>query len=126
VFVRLGHLFLILALLCATGGHWAVFQTVAWTSMLANNLRTDSIAQALTKTFDGEHPCGMCKQISAGKKAEKKSELPLLVKKLEFYSERSGIVFFAPRVFRLAPSLFSELDGLNHRPSVPPPRGLPV
>lgn len=126
VLVRLGHVLLILALLGATGGHWAVLQTIAWADMLATNLQTESVSTAITKTFDGEHPCKMCKQISAGKKAEKKSTLPLQIKKLEFVNERPVLVFAAPQDFRLAPVLLSELDGLNHRPSVPPPRSFAV
>lgn len=122
VFVRLGHVLLILALLGATGGHWAVLQTIAWADMLATNLQSESVSDAITKTFDGQNPCKMCKEISAGKKAEQKSELPLQLKKLEFVTERLGFVFSAPQDFRLAPGLFSELDGLTHRPSVPPPR----
>jgi hypothetical protein len=122
VFVRLGHILLILALLGATGGHWAVLQTIAWADMLAKNLQTESVGTALTKTFDGQHPCKMCKQISAGKQAEKQSELPLQIKKLEFVSERPAFVFIAPQEFRLAPIFLPELDGLTHRPSVPPPR----
>lgn len=124
VFVRLGHVLLILALLGATGGHWTVLQTVAWADMLAKNLQTESVGAALTKTFDGQHPCKMCKQISAGKKAEKQSELPLQIKKLEFVSERPAFVFIAPQAFRLAPVFLSALDGLTHLPSVPPPRAL--
>jgi hypothetical protein len=126
VFVRLGHILLILALLGATGGHWAVLQTIAWADMLAKNLQTESVGTALTKTFDGQHPCKMCKQISAGKQAEKQSELPLQIKKLEFVSERPAFVFIAPQEFRLAPIFLPELDGLTHRPSVPPPRRLAV
>jgi hypothetical protein len=122
VFVRLGHVLLILALLGATGGHWAVLQTIAWADMLAANLQIDSVSTAITKTFDGEHPCQMCHQISAGKKAEKKADLPLSLKKLEFVSERPGFVFIAPQDFRLAPVLLSELAGLNRQPSAPPPR----
>jgi hypothetical protein len=126
VLVRLGHVLLILALLGATGGHWAVLQTVAWADMLAKNLQTESVSVAITKTFDGEHPCKMCKQISAGKQAEKKSELPLQIKKLEFVSERPVFIFVAPQDFRLAPVLLAPLDGLTHRPSVPPPRSVVV
>ena len=126
MFVRLGHVLLIVALLGATGGHWAVLQTIAWTDMLTKNLQTESVGAALTKTFDGQHPCKMCNQISAGKKAEKNAELPLQVKKLEFVSERPAFVFIAPQEFRLSPILLSELDGLNHQPSVPPPRPLAV
>jgi hypothetical protein len=122
VFVRLGHVLLILALLGATGGHWAVLQTIAWADMLTQNLQTESVAKAITKTFDGAHPCQMCKQISAGKKEEKKSELPFQVKKLEFVIEQPAFVFTAPQKFLLAPVFLPELDGLTHQPSVPPPR----
>jgi hypothetical protein len=122
VLVRLGHALLILALLGATGGHWAVLQTIAWADMLTTNLQTDSVSEAITKTFDGEHPCPMCHQISAGKQAEKKADLPAPVKKLEFVSERPVLDFLAPQDFRLAPALISELDDLTRRPSVPPPR----
>jgi len=125
VFHRLGHLFLIPALLAATDGHWAVLQTVAWTNMLANNLRTDSIEEALTKTFDGKNPCTMCRQISAGKKAEKKAEFPTLARKLEFCSERPAIVFSAPTDFRRLPEPSVILRELAHQPPAPPPRQLP-
>lgn len=122
VFVRLGHCLLIIALLGATGGHWAILQTIAWADMLAKNLRTETVAVAITKTFDGQNPCKMCLQISEGKKTEKKAELPLQVKKLEFITERPVLVFAAPMAFRLAPVCFSELEGVHHQPSVPPPR----
>ncbi len=121
VFVRLGHLLLILVLLAATGGHWAVLQTVAWTNMLAHNLRTASIEEALTKTFDGKNPCTMCKQISAGKKAEKKTEFPTQAKKLEFFSERPAFIFSAPIDFRLTVSRFDRLTTWSEAPPTPPP-----
>jgi hypothetical protein len=126
VLKRFGHCLLILALLGATGGHWVVLQTVAWTDMLAENLQTSSVTEAISKTFGGTHPCKLCKQISSGKQAEKKSESPLQIKKLEFVSERPAFVFVAPQEFRLMSELFSPLDDLTHLPSVPPPRSLPV
>lgn len=122
VFVRLGHIFLMLALLAATGGHWSVLQTVAWTNMLAHNLRTSSIEAALIKTFDGKNPCGLCKQISAGKQSEKKTAFPTLVKKLEFVSARPVFVFTAPTDFRFLPESTSILPELALQPPVPPPR----
>lgn len=125
MFVRLGHFLLILALLAATGGHWTMLQTVAWMNMLANNLRTESVAAALTKTFDGKNPCAMCKQITAGKKTEKKSEFPTLAKKLEFYAERPVIVFSAPTDFRLVVSPFAGLSNWSEAPPKPRPKSTP-
>ena len=103
-----------------------MLQTVAWADMLAKNLQTDSVEAAIAKTFDGSHPCKLCKQISAGKASEKKSEVPFQIKKLEFISERPAFVFVAPQDFELMAELFSSLDGLTHLPSVPPPRSRSV
>ena len=121
MFVRLGHVLLIVAFLAATGGHWAVFQTVAWTNMLADNLQTASLSEALTKTFDGKHPCTMCNEISAAKKTEKKSELPNLGKKLEFTSERPALVFSAPVEFNLLTALAESATSWLEAPPTPPP-----
>lgn len=119
---KFGHCLLILALLGATGGHWAVLQTIAWADMLATNLQTESVGTALTKTFDGAHPCKLCKQISSGKQSEKKSDLPLQIKKLEFVSQSPAIIFVAPQDSHPVPELVFSVDGLTHRPPVPPPR----
>jgi hypothetical protein len=121
MFVRLGNVLLIVALLAATGGHWALFQTVAWTNMLADNLQTARFSEALSRTFDGKHPCNMCHEISAAKKTEKKSDLPNLGKKLEFTSERPAIVFSAPVDFYLLATLTESVVSWSEAPPTPPP-----
>ncbi|MFO1476424.1 MAG: hypothetical protein U1F98_07220 [Verrucomicrobiota bacterium] len=122
MFTRIGNIFLIVALLAATGGHWALLQTVAWAGMLADNLKTTSISQAVERTFDGKHPCPLCRQIAEGKKAEKKSEFPLELKKFEFLSAAPKFIFASPTQFRLeaVPECFSE--SVLHSPPTPPPR----
>jgi hypothetical protein len=122
VLKKLGHCLLIIALLGATGGHWAVLQTIAWADMLTKNLQTESVKAAVTKTFGGDHPCKLCKQISEGKKAEQQSEIPLQIKKLEFVTECPAFVFAAPQDFDLLREPFFLIADLTHSPSVPPPR----
>ena len=121
MFVRLGNALLIVALLVATGGHWALLQTVAWSNMLADNLQTHSFSEALVKTFDGNHPCNMCHKISAAKKSEKKSELPNPGKKLEFVSERPALVFVGPVDFYLLATLTEAVVSWSEAPPTPPP-----
>ena len=125
VFLKLGHVLLIVALLAAVGGHWVVLQSVAWTNMLAENLRTDSVTGAFEKTFDGHNPCRLCKAITAGKKSEKKSDLPVPLKNIEFISEQPVFVFRAPQAFRRLPALSFSLSDFSSQPPVPPPRQLP-
>jgi hypothetical protein len=122
VFTRLGNILLIVAMLATTGSHWLLLQSVAWTTMLAGNLQSDSFVDAVEKTFDGRHPCCMCKEISAGKKSEKKTEFAPTVPKLEFVLKRMAFVFAAPRDFTMqseSPVLIRET---LQKPPTPPPR----
>jgi len=111
-----------IALIATIGGHWAVLQTVAWTNMLSENLRSESFTAAVQKTFDGKHPCCLCKAINAGKKSEKKNDLPPQLKQLEFINEKPKFIFSAPQDFYLAGCTEDALSGFVHQPSVPPPR----
>lgn len=56
----------------AGGGHWMVLQTIAWGKMLVDYSKNASLATAISDTFDGEHPCPMCKKIATGKQQEKR------------------------------------------------------
>jgi len=61
-------------LVLSLGLHWAFLQTVAWTGMIVTYSRDASFKEAVTKTFDGEHPCPFCKVIKKGRAEEKKQE----------------------------------------------------
>jgi hypothetical protein len=127
VLVRLGNFLLIVALLAATGGHWVLLQSVAWTNMFAANLqRENSLGVSLVKTLDGHHPCSLCKNIDAGKNSESKSNLPLEIKKIEFVSQRATYLFSAPSHFDLLPHLMIRFSSLSEQPPIQPPRSLPA
>ncbi|NOS72314.1 MAG: hypothetical protein HOP33_20615 [Verrucomicrobia bacterium] len=65
---------LVLALTLSLGLHWALMQTVAWTGMIISYSRDGSFTEAVSKTFDGQHPCCLCKVIQKGRAEEKKQE----------------------------------------------------
>src|SRR5471030_2084772 len=109
---------MIVALLAATGGHWAALQTVAWTTMLADNLESDSVSGALVKTFDGKHPCPICKAIAAGKQSEKKTEFTPELKNLEFPPAPEKLALFAPTRFELLPMTNTSAEAFAHQPPV--------
>jgi hypothetical protein len=126
VLARLGKFLVVAALVLTTGAHWAALQTVAWTTMLANNLCTQSVAEAVAHTFDGEHLCPLCRAIAAAKKSEKKSEAVSAAVKLEFPPAAQRLLLNPPAQFEVlsAADLFAET--LSQKPPVPPPRGFPV
>ena len=113
---------LVLALLFSLGAHWALLQSVAWTTMLAANLSADSLTEAVSKTFDGEHPCELCKKIKAGKQSEQKPERQIELKKFEFVNINSHFIFAAPVHFDLLPAVTTIFSDCGHSPPVPPPR----
>ena len=124
VFVRLGKFFIVLSLATSIGAHWALLQTVAWTAMFVDNLRTHSLSESVERSFDGKYPCALCKAIAAGKKSEKKDEFTLQTTKFEFPPAKGNPVLFAPSDFQLLPmptDFFSE--SLIQKPLTPPPRG---
>jgi hypothetical protein len=64
----------VLVLVLSLGLHWALLQTVAWTGMLLTYSRGTSLSEAVTRTFDGRHPCALCKFVQKGRAEEKKQE----------------------------------------------------
>lgn len=54
------RLLLASALLYGSGAHWLVVQGGAWAAMVAARAGRESVAAALTTTFDGRHPCRVC------------------------------------------------------------------
>jgi hypothetical protein len=123
VFARFGKICVVAALVLVTGAHWAALQTVAWTTMLASNLRTQSVSEAVAQTFDGKHLCPLCKAIAAAKKSEKKNAAVSPVLKMEFPPAPDKFVLISPEpVSAFSPAKFSA-DFSSTQPPVPPPRG---
>ena len=122
MFARSGKVLVVLALVLTTGLHWAALQTVAWTTMLAANLTTSSVGEAVSDTFDGAHPCPLCKAITAGKKSEKQSDQTPLKLKLEFPPVAEKFVLFAPKVGEPFASVDRFAESFSPQPLLPPPR----
>lgn len=115
-----------LLLALTLGLHWALLQTVAWTGMAISYSRDASLVEALKKTFDGEHPCCLCKAIASGKKSEKKSEAVSPLLKMEFPLVAGDLRLFPPARFAELRRMNFFADSLFPKPPVPPPRSFPA
>ena len=122
VFARCGKILVIVALVFSTGLHWAALQTVAWTTMLAANMGCDSFSESVSKTFDGEHPCPLCKAISAAKKSERKSEITAPNLKMEFPPMSENLLLIAPSMFEMLFAVNYFAESTSQKPPLPPPR----
>ncbi len=123
--LRLSRFLIVIALAGSIGLHWTLLQPVAWVGMIVSYSQDAPLAEALAKTFDGKHPCFLCKQIARGRQSEKKSDLQIRGKKLEFLDSRADFVFSAPAAFRLLPACNGSYVGQSETPPVPPPRQFP-
>lgn len=119
---RPGKFLVVFALVLMTGAHWAALQSAAWTTMLADHLRTQNFSQAVSETFDGAHPCCLCQAIAAAKKAQKTSEATTPVLKMEFPPLAARFGLFPPAEFELLPQCNWLAEAAFPKPPVPPPR----
>ena len=93
--------------------------------MLIHYSQDAPFEEAVVKTFDGKHPCSLCKQIAQGKRSEKKSEAPAAGKKFEFAYSVAAFVCAAPSDYWEVRCPEDSSASLAHSPPVPPPRQLP-
>lgn len=121
---RLPRILIALALASTIGLHWTFLQAVAWAGMIVSFSQEAPLGEAVVKTFDGQHPCKLCKQIARGKQSEKKSEYKFESSKLEFSYMPVAFIFRAPSSFRTVRAGDDGADLLTHSPPVPPPRSL--
>jgi len=116
----------VVTLTFALGGHWAILQSVAWMTMVAGYSQTAPLKEALVKTFDGEHPCPICKFVDKGKKSEQKQDTQKLLTKLDFVLASTTAGLFPPvsEAFHFTPP--PSAGARSDIPPTPPPRTLPV
>ncbi len=113
------------ALFLMAGGHLAVLQGVAWTTMLRDFSRASTLSTALDKTFDGQHLCPLCKKIARVRAAEGKAPTSVKVeKKAELFLALTAtslpLPICRPAVFLPAP--FVAMLERSDAPPVPVPR----
>jgi hypothetical protein len=120
---NIGFLFCSLAFLQLLGGHWAVLQMGAWADMLLRYSHDAGLIAGISQTFDGGHPCPICKAIQAGKKQEQK-KAPLLNSELKRDYLATWNHFQVRREWAevVYPRFAEHLHALAIEPDVPPPR----
>ena len=117
------RLSIILLLFWATGGQTLLMQTIAWVNMVRNYSNSDTVCHALSKTFDGNHPCKLCLLIQKQKSEENKNRKTV---SKEEKSDLFLVVFADLRVTfnRIGKAGFVTIGFQNwqQRPLSPPPK----
>ena len=120
---RTANFVIAVLLVVSIGGHWALLQSVAWMTMLVDYSKDAPLSVAVEKTFDGKHPCSLCKIVKHGKETEQQQESTKLKMKPDSWM-LARVVDFEVTPVPAAPITFAPpiLQPRGESPPVPPPR----
>ncbi len=105
------------------GMQWTVLQSLAWTTMLISRAGETSFVEAVRTTFDGQHPCSICRVVQKGKDAEKKQDTGFTLKKIEAtLSRETAALVVAKHTVREFAEIRQAADYRREPPNPPPPR----
>jgi hypothetical protein len=113
-------------LMVSIGMHWALLQSIAWASMLARYSQQGySVSTALAQTFDGKHPCKICRVTESGRKAQSSAEKIVPIQKQDLFSQRIE-VSWSPVFVAVVPKLPAPAawTSVQFKPPFPPPRSV--
>jgi hypothetical protein len=120
---RIARAAVVLTLCLSIGAHWAVLQSVAWGTMVVQYSQQIPLSNAIAQTFDGNHPCNLCKGISAARNSEKKGDAQQSVTvKPDLICATRSVNLLAPYVNFLFARVKMDASVLAHSPPTPPPR----
>jgi hypothetical protein len=121
--LRLPQILVVAALVVSIGLHWALLQSAAWVGMaVAYSVEKGSLSEGLSDTFDGDHPCPLCKAVDEGKKNKEETGAKSPIKKFEVLIVRH-ISFISPQGDSIRYTLLDERPVLREIvPLIEPPR----
>ena len=122
MFCCAGRIATISALCLSIGLHWIALQSLAWTTMVIDYSKRAPLCQAIAQTFDGAHPCSLCRVVSKGNNSEKNEDLRSATPKIDMICATLANRIecpFVPFEYAIRDCFSFEL---GHSPPVPPPR----
>jgi hypothetical protein len=111
-----------LVLCLSIGAHWAALQSIAWASMIVEYSQSASLAKAVAETFDGNHPCDLCKHIKRAQHSEKKPEAQSTTVKQDLLCVKRTVALFRSSTDLSFPIERLSATAETPSPPVPPPR----
>ena len=124
VIAKISKWLLVAMLASSIGLQWTLLQSVAWVGMLITYSCENSLHDAVAKTFDGKHPCPLCKLVRAGQNSGKKTDAQQTVKTPDMIASRGTVFHFDPLPSAQLPAVVS-FSQRSESPPLPPPRQLP-
>lgn len=119
------RIFVLVAFLFSSGGHWYVLQGIAWVQMIHSFNQYYPLEESVSMTLSGKYPCAVCKAIAQQKQDENLRLVSLdKVKKLFVLDRPRETPFSQLNTFLLFPArpVVPKLISVDHEPTTPPPQ----
>ena len=78
------------------GFQWTLLQSVAWTVMVLDRSAEMGWVQALETTFDGQHPCALCKVVRKGRDSQQQQTVVISLAKTDMVAGDEVLAVAAP------------------------------
>ncbi len=120
--LRLAQALLVLAAFCLANGPDFLAQGVAWSTMIIDYSASDTVASAVAKTFDGEHPCRLCQRVDEHQGSQQKRAVESSLRKLHLCCVTTEVFDLGAPARVEFPIIRTQDVRLSFQPPVPPPR----
>jgi len=99
-------------------------QSLAWTRMLVSYSHNGQFAEAVAKTFDGKHPCSLCKEIEREKSKEEQPARAVSVDNHAAFVAPASAMIVRDEGMSWTLEILRPVGELRaEQPVAPPPRG---
>jgi hypothetical protein len=124
---KIGSLLSLIALFGIVGTHWIIILFFAYGKMISQYASSYGVEHGVAMTFDGKHPCSICKKVSKEqfKEAKKmawskslKKAPPMITPSLSIIVERNNLLLQTLYQIKENPII------LSYSPINPPPKPL--
>lgn len=120
--LRLAQVFLVVAVFCLVNGSDFIAQGVAWGTMIFDYSAHDTVMNAVLKTFDGGHPCDLCKKVDEHQGSQQRSLAENNLRKLHLCAIEPEPFHLAGVAVQTFPAYVPKVVHVGSRPDLPPPR----
>jgi hypothetical protein len=108
-----------------SGGHWMLLQSIAWTRMIVVYSQHATLRTAIEETFDGKHPCPMCRMIEAGRQSSQPQQPQIrsaVVPDVDALFAKTFVFDSDPTAVPVIATTGTFHSARSDPPPVPPPR----
>ncbi len=115
---------MVLALSFSMGLPSVFMQGAAWARMLVSFSKEAPLTESLAMTFDGLHPCGLCKAVEREETSKKKQNLLHDAVKIVLAMPEGGLPLVLPRPVKVLrwETVSVTTGGIGREPPPPPPK----